>query len=108
MAVTFTVVGLQAELSAAAVASAAGDYAGARNYVVNAYAVLSGLPQEAQNDGQLAKYRADLQAMSEAITAAQDAASGAQVAGSDRRRMVRTRLSPGGWGGSAGNGAYRG
>ena len=75
MAVTFTIVGLQTELNAAAVASAAGDFPTARNYIVNAYAVLGGLPQNAENDGQKAQYRADLVAMEAAITAAQDAAT---------------------------------
>jgi hypothetical protein len=89
MALTFTLVGLQAQLQLVATAIDAGDYAVAQAEYAKACALLVGLPEQSSDNGALVQMRKDLDKVGAQIAAASSASGG------DRRRLWRTGLNHG-------------
>lgn len=92
MALTYTIAGLQTQLDAVGTAIDADDYAAARRALAKAFAVLAGLPQEANALGAVVKMRSDLDKLAALLGETETSAAAASP---DRRRLIKTGLRHG-------------
>lgn len=87
---TYSLAGLQTELSALIVSCEASDWAGARLALIRCRAVRAGLPAEVGLDGGTAKLDQQIESFAALIDQAE-----ASATSSDPRRFIRTRVSHG-------------
>lgn len=90
MALTYTITGLQTQLSLVGTAIDGADFPTAKAELAKAHLILVGLPLESQADGRVVKMRSDLEKVSALLETASSASTAA-----DRRRLWRTGTSHG-------------